>query len=115
MFRKLRRKIVRLAFVSGAGAAATYFFDRERGVERREQAKAKAASLLGRQSATPADWESAQANRFDTAPVPSAPVTSAPVPPAAPASAPAGATVTDITGVGTVDVLVAESGPVTAP
>ena len=38
MFRKLRRKVVRLAVVSGAGAAATYFFDRERGPERREQA-----------------------------------------------------------------------------
>lgn len=105
MFRKLRRKIVRLAFVSGAGAAATYFFDRERGVERREQAKAKAGSLLGRRSAPPADWQSAHANGFE----PPAPAT----PPAPPA--PTTATVTDITGITEVDVLVAEPGPVTAP
>ena len=65
MFRKIRRKIVRFALVSGAGAAASYFFDKDRGVERREQAKAKAASLMGRE--TPAtDWRSTSANGFDT-------------------------------------------------
>src|SRR5436309_8041076 len=106
MFRKLRRKIVRLAFVSGAGAAATYFFDRERGVERREQAKAKAGSLLGRRSAPPADWQSAHANGFEPP---------APAPATAP---PAATTVTDITGItgaAEVDVLVVEPGPVSAP
>jgi len=105
MFRKLRRKIVRLALVSGAGAAATYFFDRERGVERREQAKAKATSLLNRQGGgTVTDWESNLANGFDSAP----PVTATSTPTAS---------VTDITGTipttTPVDVLIAEPGAAT--
>ncbi len=79
MFRKLRRKLVRLVVVSGAGAAATYFFDRERGPERREQAKEKAASLVGRESSAN-DWQSSAANSFET---PTATST-----PSAPASAP---------------------------
>jgi hypothetical protein len=104
MFRKIRRKLVRLAFVSGAGAAATYFFDPERGVERREQAKQK---ILRRQSATTPDWQSSSANGFDT------PVSATSTPPA-PASATASPT--DITATTTpVDVLVAEPGPVTTP
>jgi hypothetical protein len=64
MFRKLRRKVVRLVVVSGAGAAATYFFDRDRGPERREQAKEKAASLVGRQSSAN-DWQSSAGGYHD--------------------------------------------------
>ena len=56
MFRSLRRRIFRLALVSGAGAAANYFFDRERGPERREQAKAKADTMLKR-SAPDSGWQ----------------------------------------------------------
>lgn len=48
MFRKLRRKIVRLAVVSGAGAAAAYFFDPDRGKARRNQARDQAEALLRR-------------------------------------------------------------------
>ena len=51
MFKRLRRKIVRLAVVSGAGAAAAYFFDPERGVARRRQAKDQAEALLRRKQA----------------------------------------------------------------
>ena len=103
MFRKIRRKIMRLAIVSGAGAAATYFFDKERGAERREQAKAKAAGLVGRQ--TPAtDWQSQSANGFET-PVPNTVSTPTPEP-----SVP---TVTDILGPPSaepeIDVLVVET------
>lgn len=102
MFRKLRRKIVRLAVVSGAGAAATYFFDRERGVERREQAKAKASSLLKRGGATPTpDWQSHSANGFDTP----ATATSTPTTTTSPAG--------DITGTLPVDLLVVEERAVT--
>jgi osmotically-inducible protein OsmY len=46
MFRRIRRKIFRLAIVSGAGAAAAYFFDPERGVARRKQAKDQAQAML---------------------------------------------------------------------
>lgn len=103
MFRKIRRKIVRFALVSGAGAAVTYFFDKERGVERREQAKAKAAGLMGRQ--TPAtDWQSQSANGFET-PMP-ATVSTPPPEPSVP-------TVTNILGPPdaepAVDVLVVET------
>lgn len=79
MFRTLRRKLVRFIVVSGAGAAANYFFDREKGPERRTQAKEKAASLVGRQTAT--DWQSSAANRFE----PTAPAT-APSAPSAPSA-----------------------------
>lgn len=79
MFRTLRRKLVRFIVVSGAGAAANYFFDRERGPERRTQAKEKAASLVGRQT-TGTDWQSSSANHFE--------------PQAAPASVPSGGTQT---------------------
>lgn len=48
MFRRLRRKVVRLAVVSGSGAAAAYFFDPERGRARRTQARDQAQSLLRR-------------------------------------------------------------------
>ena len=87
MFRKLRRKLVRLAVVSGAGAAANYFFDRDRGPERRVQAKEKAASLVGRQTAA-TDWQSSAANGFEPQVASTPPPAAAPAPPSAPASAP---------------------------
>jgi len=51
MFKRLRRKIVRLALVSGAGAAAAYFFDPERGVARRRQAQDQIDAKLRRRQA----------------------------------------------------------------
>lgn len=48
MFRAIRKKLFRLVVVSGIGAAASYFFDRDNGPERRAQARAKADDLLGR-------------------------------------------------------------------
>ena len=51
MFRRIRRKIFRLAIVSGAGAAAAYFFDPERGVARRKQTKDQAEALLRKRQA----------------------------------------------------------------
>ena len=51
MFRRLRRKLVRLAVVSGSGAAAAYFFDPERGRARRSQARDQAEALLRRREA----------------------------------------------------------------
>jgi hypothetical protein len=56
MFRTIRKKLFRLAFVSGAGAAANYFFDKERGEQRRAQAKEKANSLMGKSSGG-ASWQ----------------------------------------------------------
>ena len=87
MFRSLRRRLFRTILVSGAGAAASYFFDRDRGPERREQAKAKADTLLRR--ATPsAGWPPERAaNVFDTPPA-STPPTGTP-----PAASP---TMTDV-------------------
>jgi hypothetical protein len=95
MFRKLRRKIFRLAVVSGAGAAATYFLDPDRGVERREQAKEKANSLLKRGGGTTPDWQSSAANGFS--------------PPATATSTPSStSTAGDITGTAPVDLLIVE-------
>lgn len=51
MFKRFRRKVVRLAVVSGAGAAAAYFFDPDRGVARRKQAKDQAEAMLRRRQA----------------------------------------------------------------
>lgn len=51
MFRKLRRKVFRLAVVSGAGAAAAYFFDPENGRARRTQARDQAQAKLRRREA----------------------------------------------------------------
>jgi hypothetical protein len=104
MFRKLRRKIFRLAVVSGAGAAATWFLDPDRGVERREQAKGKANSLLKRGGGTPvADWQSSAANGFATpataTSTPSAPATAAPT---------TTSTAGDVTGTAPIDVLIVE-------
>ena len=78
MFRAVRRKLFRLIVVSGAGAAANYFLDRERGPDRRTQAKEKAASLVGRQTASN-DWQSGSANRFEpqTSPAGAQPTTTA--------------------------------------
>jgi len=107
MFRTLRRKIFRLALVSGAGAAANYFFDSERGEQRREEAKAKADTMLKR-STPSATWQPERsANSFDTP-------TAAPTPPA-------GATpVTAMTDVITtpereIDPIGTPTGPVTTP
>ena len=110
MFRTLRRKIFRLALVSGAGAAANYFFDRERGEQRREQAKAKADTVLKR--ATPsATWQPERAaNAFDTPTVPSTPTT----PPVTPAPATA---MTDVvsTPEREIDPLTTQTGPIATP
>ena len=56
MFRTIRKKLFRLAVVSGAGAAANYFFDKDRGEQRRAQAKEKANSLMGKASGG-ASWQ----------------------------------------------------------
>jgi len=56
MFRTIRKKIFRLAFVSGVGAAANYFFDKERGEERRAQVKEKANGVMGKSSGG-ASWQ----------------------------------------------------------
>ncbi len=56
MFRTIRKKIFRLAFVSGVGAAASYFFDKDKGEERRAQAKEKANGLMGKGSGG-ASWQ----------------------------------------------------------
>jgi hypothetical protein len=56
MFRTIRKKLFRLALVSGAGAAANYFFDRDRGEQRRTQLKEKANGLVGKTSGG-ASWQ----------------------------------------------------------
>lgn len=48
MFKKLRRKVYRLAIVSGAGAATAYFFDPERGAARRAQTRDQIQAKLRR-------------------------------------------------------------------
>lgn len=89
MFRSLRRRLFRTIVVSGAGAAASYFFDRERGPERREQVKSKADTLLKR-STPSAGWQPERAaNVFDTPPASTPPAPA----PADPAAAP---TMTDV-------------------
>ena len=80
MFRTIRKKIFRLAFVSGIGAAASYFFDKDKGEERRAQAKEKANSLVGKGSAG-GSWQAQterNANGFEPTVVPPAPATSTP-------------------------------------
>jgi hypothetical protein len=75
MFRAIRKKIFRLAFVAGVGAAATYFFDKDKGEERRAQAKEKANSLIGKGSAG-GSWQAQterNANGFEPTVVPPAP------------------------------------------
>lgn len=84
MFRTIRKKIFRLAFVSGVGAAASYFFDKDKGEERRAQAKEKANGLMGKASAG-GSWQSESertANGFEPTVVPPTPApTPSPAPP----------------------------------
>lgn len=75
MFRTIRKKIFRLAFVSGVGAAASYFFDKDKGEERRTQAKERANSLMGKGGAG-GSWQAQterSANGFEPTVVPPAP------------------------------------------
>ena len=72
MFRTIRKKIFRLAFVSGVGAAATYFFDKDKGEERRAQAKERANGLMGK-AAAGGSWQAQperSANGFEPTVVP---------------------------------------------
>ncbi len=71
MFRALRRKLFRLIVVSGAGAAASYFFDSERGPQRRAQAKGQANGLLRRGGTDVGGPAEHAANIFDTPASPS--------------------------------------------
>jgi len=115
MFRSLRRKLFRLVVVSGAGAAANYFFDNERGPQRRAQAKEQANGLLRRTGATAAGPAGSTANIFDT-PASSAPGPGAFRPDAGAAVAP---NATDLLGVpdvalsptGEVDALIVDPEP----
>ncbi len=82
MFRTIRKKIFRLAFVSGAGAAAAYFFDKDKGVERRAQVKEKANGVMGKAS-TDGGWQAQterSANGFEPTVVPAS-ASPAPTPP----------------------------------
>ena len=91
MFRTIRKKIFRLAFVSGVGAAASYFFDKDKGEERRAQAKEKANGLMGKTSAG-GSWQpetERTANAFEPQVVPPTPAPSpSPVPPVSDISVP---------------------------
>ena len=84
MFRTIRKKMFRLAFVSGVGAAASYFFDKDKGEERRAQAKEKANGLMGKTSAG-GSWDAQTertANAFEPQVVPPTPAPSpSPAPP----------------------------------
>jgi hypothetical protein len=82
MFRTIRKKIFRLAFVSGVGAAASYFFDKDKGEERRAQAKEKANGLMGKASAG-GSWQAQterSANGFEPTVVPAASTSPSPAP-----------------------------------
>ena len=82
MFRTIRKKIFRLVFVSGVGAAAAYFFDKDKGVERRAEIKEKANGLMGKPSAG-GSWQAQterSANGFEPTVVPTTPSPS-PAPP----------------------------------
>lgn len=88
MFRTIRKKIFRLAFVSGVGAAASYFFDKDKGDERRAQVKEKANGLMGKPSAGDS-WQvqtERSANGFEPTVVPTSP---SPAPPVSDIIAPA--------------------------
>lgn len=96
MFRTIRKKIFRLAFVSGMGAAASYFFDKDKGDERRAQAKERANGLIGKASAG-GNWQSQterSANGFEPTVVPPAPAPVTTAPSVGTPPAPAG-TITD--------------------
>ena len=62
MFRRLRRKLIRLTLVSGAGAAAAYFFDPEQGRARRAQARDQVEARLRRRQRETAGEARHQAN-----------------------------------------------------
>lgn len=82
MFRTIRKKIFRLVFVSGVGAAAAYFLDKDKGDERRAEVKEKANELLGKPSAG-GSWQAQterSANGFEPTVVPASPSPS-PAPP----------------------------------
>ena len=88
MFRTIRKKIFRLAFVSGVGAAAAYFFDKDKGVERRAQIKEKANGVMGKASAG-GTWQAQAertANAFEPTVVPPSPSTAPSPSPAPPVS-----------------------------
>ncbi len=87
MFRAIRKKLFRLIVVSGAGAAASYFLDKDKGEERRAQAKEKASSLMGKGSAGGSWQPSAEhdANGFEPHVVHTSP-SPPPAPPAPPVS-----------------------------
>jgi hypothetical protein len=90
MFRTIRKKIFRLAFVSGVGAAATYFFDKDKGEERRAQAKEKANGLMGKAGAG-GSWQAQTertANGFEPTVVPPAPAATTAPPTASTVGAP---------------------------
>lgn len=100
MFRTIRKKLFRLAIVSGAGAAANYFFDKDRGEQRRAQAKDKANSLMGKGSGG-ASWQPQaehSANGFEPQGVPSAAPTATSTP-----TTPASPTIADVVAEPTVD------------
>jgi hypothetical protein len=81
MFRTIRKKIFRLAFVSGVGAAAAYFFDKDKGMERRAQVKEKATNAMGKSSAG-GSWQAQTertANGFEPTVVPPPPSAAPPV------------------------------------
>jgi hypothetical protein len=93
MFRAIRKKIFRLAFVSGIGAAASYFFDKDKGEERRAQAKEKANGLMGKAGGAGGSWQPTaehSANGFEPqvvatspSPTPAPPVSDVVTPPTA--------------------------------
>ena len=82
MFRTIRKKLFRLAIVSGAGAAANYFFDRDRGEQRRTQLKERANGIMGKASGGGGSWQPQPehtANGFEPSVVaPTVPTTPAP-------------------------------------
>ena len=82
MFRAIRKKLFRLIVVSGAGAAASYFFDKDKGEERRAQAKEKANGLMGKAGGAGGSWQPTaehSANGFEPQVVPTSPSPAPPV------------------------------------
>ena len=99
MFRAIRKKLFRLIVVSGAGAAASYFLDKDKGEERRAQAKEKANSLMGKAGAGGSWSPTAEhsANGFEPQVVHTSPPPAPPAPPVSDVVTPptAGTFVTD--------------------
>lgn len=76
MFRAIRKKLFRLIVVSGAGAAASYFLDKDKGEERRAQAKEKANDLMGKAGGAGGSWQPTaehSSNGFEPQVVPPSP------------------------------------------